>query len=131
MRGISNFLGHLGIVAGIYDELGVARVVDSCLPKNRLHRVDNGVVLKALILNGLGFVERRLYMFPEYLEDLAIDRLLGNGVSAKDFNDDVIGRFLDSVRSFGSTELFNQIIVEVMKGAVFWDEPIACGHYQF
>lgn len=70
-------------------------------------------------------------MFPEYLEDLAIDRLLGNGVSAKDFNDDVIGRFLDSVHSFGSTELFNQIIVEVMKGAVFWDEPIACGHYQF
>jgi len=119
VKATSNFLGHLGIVAGFYDELDIAPVVDSCLPKNRLHKIDNGVVLKALILNGLGFVERRLYMFPEYLEDMAVDRLLGEGVSAKDFNDDVLGRFLDGVYSYGSTELFNRIIVEVMKGRCF------------
>jgi transposase len=116
LRATSEFLGHLGIVAGVYDELGLAGVVDACLPKNRVHKVDNGVVLKALILNGLGFTERRLYMFPEYLEDMAVDRLLGEGVCASDFTDDVLGRFLDGVHLYGSTRLFNQMILEVMKG---------------
>lgn len=119
LRATCEFLGHLGIVAGVFDELGIMGVVDACLPKSRAHRVGNGVVLKALTLNGLGFVERRLYMFSEYLEDTAVGRLLGEGVCASDFTDDVLGRFLDSVYSYGSTRLFNQIIVEIMNGGCF------------
>ncbi len=103
----------------MFDELGIADVVDRCLPKNRVHRVGNGVVLKALTLNGLGFVERRLYLFSEYLQGMAVDRLLGEGVSANDFSDDVLGRFLDSVYAYGSTRLFNRIILEIMKNRCF------------
>lgn len=115
LKATSKFLGHLGIVAGVYDELGIAKVIDACLPKNRVHRLDNGDVLKGLILNGAGFNERRLYLFSKYFEDLPVERLFGEGVGASDFSDDVIGRFLDSVHDYGSTGLFNTLMLDMMK----------------
>jgi transposase len=30
-----------------------------------------------MILNGLGFVERRLYLYPDFFEGIAVKRLLG------------------------------------------------------
>lgn len=108
-------LDHLGIVAGIFDEIGISEVIDSLIPKNRDHKLSHSNILKALVLNGLGFSERRLYIFPEYFDGLAVDRLFGDGISPGDFNEDVIGRSLDRIKSFGSTELFNEIVLKAMK----------------
>ena len=108
-------LDHLGVVAGIFDEIGISEVVDYLIPKNRDHKLSHSIIIKALILNGLGFLERRLYIFPEYFEGLAVDRLFGEGISPGDFNEDVIGRTLDRIKSFGSTELFNEIVLKVME----------------
>lgn len=119
MRVSSTFLGHLGLVAGCFDELGISSVIDGRLPKNRVHKLDNGVVLKAMLLNGLGFVERKMYLFPEYYGDLPVERLFGVGVQAGDFSDDVLGRFLDRVYEYGATRLFNDIVLDVMKRVSF------------
>lgn len=111
----SKMLDHLGLVAGCFDEFSVADIVDSRLPKNRRHRLGHGVVLKAMVLNGLGFVDRPLYMCSEYFSKLPCERLLGTGVSPEYLNDDVLGRALDSIYEYGATELFNDIVFGVMR----------------
>ena len=75
-------IGHLGIVAGAYDSLQdrLADVIDTALPKTRHHHLSHSRVLKAMVLNGLGFIERRLYLFPDFFDDIAVERLLGEGI---------------------------------------------------
>jgi transposase len=57
-------LDHLGIVAGVFDELGISEVLDEKIPKNRQHKVPHFTIVKAMVLNGLGYTERRLYLLP-------------------------------------------------------------------
>jgi transposase len=72
-------------------------------------------VLEAMILNGLGFVERRLYMYPEFFVDIPLDRLLRKkSITYQDFNDDVLGRTLDAISAYGPTELFNEIATKCL-----------------
>ena len=107
-------IGHLGIVAGAYDSLHIADVIDAALPKTRHHHLSHAQVLKAMILNGLGFVERRLYLFPDFFDDVAVERLLGEGVMREHLNDDVLGRTLDAIAAYGPTELFNEIVASCL-----------------
>lgn len=44
--------------------------------------VSNGKALEAMILNGLGFVNKRLYLIPQFLEDKPVEVLQGEGVEA-------------------------------------------------
>lgn len=107
-------VGHLGVVAGAYDSLGIARVIDRAIPKSRHHNLSHSQVVKAMVLNGLGFVERRLYLFPEFFEDIAVERLLGDGITREQLNDDLLGRTLDAIAEYGHTELFNEIVAECL-----------------
>jgi len=68
-------IGHLGIVAGAYDSLQIADVIDTALPKTRHHHLSHSRVLKAMILNGLGFIERRLYLFPDFFDDIIVNNV--------------------------------------------------------
>lgn len=54
-----------------------------------------------MVLNGLGFVERRLYLYPEFFLDIVGDRSLGDGVTPDHLNDDVLGRTLDAIATYG------------------------------
>ena len=85
-------VGHLGIVAGAYDSLGIADVIDTAIPKTRHHNLSHSQVVKLMALNGLGFIERRLYLFPEFFDDIAVERLLGEGITTDQINDDLLGR---------------------------------------
>ena len=60
-------LGHLGIVAGIFDALKIAEVIDRVLPKQGSNNLPHSIIIKAMILNGLGFTHQRLYLFPNFL----------------------------------------------------------------
>lgn len=75
IEGSNISLGHLGIVADAFDTLGIAAVIDRAIPKTRQHHLTHGEVVKAMVLNGPGFVERRLYLYPEFFSDIAVDRL--------------------------------------------------------
>ncbi|MEI6292630.1 MAG: IS1634 family transposase, partial [Methanomicrobiales archaeon] len=70
--------------------------------------------IKAMTLNGLGFIERRLYLFPKFFDDIAVSRLLGPGISRDQLNDDVLGRTLDAIAEYGPTELFNEIVAKCL-----------------
>ena len=78
-------------------------------------KVNTGKVVKAIILNGLGFVSRPLYLFPEFFKDKAVEHLIGEGIKAEDLNDDKIGRVMDKLYKYGLTKLFLIIALEVVK----------------
>jgi transposase len=107
-------LDHLGLVAGVFDLLDIADLIDDRIPKIGNHNLEHSEIIKAMILNGLGFVGQRLYLFPEFYEKLPVERLLGEGVTASDLNDDALGRTLDSIYAYGPTELFNDVSLKVM-----------------
>jgi len=56
-------IDHFGIVAGIFDQLDIAEVIDDKIPKIRHHKLAHSEVIKAIIINGLGFPPRG-YTFP-------------------------------------------------------------------
>ena len=125
IEGSNVLLSHLGLVAGAYDSLGICDVIDSVIPKTRPNILSHGAVVKAMILNGLGFVERRLYLFPEFFTDIPTFRLLGAGITPEHLNDDTVGRTLDAIAAYGSTELFNEIVLNCLLKS---DYGIYCLH---
>lgn len=112
-------IGHLGLVAGVFDELGISGVIDEALPKTRDHILPHSAVVKAMVLNGLGFNERRLYIFSRFFDNLSTEQLLGPGITPEHLNDDVLLRTLDRIYEYGSTDLFNRIAVHLLRKIQF------------
>ena len=59
-------IDHLGIVAGIIDEIGLVEAVNELIQSPAQSQVSLGHVLKAMIINGLGFVSAPLYLFEQF-----------------------------------------------------------------
>lgn len=108
-------LDHLGIVAGIIDEIGLVEQINKILGNHPQSKVSAGQVVKAMILNGLGFVSGTLYMFPKYMESKACEHLLGEGVLPEYLNDDRLGRVLDQLYLKGLSEIFTRIALAAVK----------------
>ena len=106
-------IDHLGIVAGTYHKLGLAQIIDRALPKTGQHHLSSSQILLALLLNGLGFTERRLYLFPDYCQHIDLERLVGPGVTPKQLNESVIGRLLDQIHAYGPTKLFTDLVTQM------------------
>ncbi len=88
-------LDHLGIVAGVCREIGLAEFLDEQAAGSR-QKVSVGTATVAMVLNGLGLSNRRLYLLPRFFENKPLERLLGvSGIEAADLNDDCLGRTLD------------------------------------
>jgi transposase len=102
-------IDHLGIVAGIVDEIGLVEQVNELLGTHPQAVVSLGQVLKAMILNGLGFLSAPLYLFSQFFEGKAIEHLFGAGVEAHHLNDDRLGRALDRFYDYGVTKLFTTL----------------------
>jgi len=104
-----------GIVCGILDELEIGSIIDEVLPKVGQHKLAHSIVIKAMILNCLGFTDSRLYLYSQYFENLPVERLLGPGVSASDLTDDVLGRTLDKIYEADPTQLFMKLSMKMME----------------
>ena len=103
-------LDHLGLVAGMCDEIGISQMIDSvCGPQARNKHLTYGQCVKAMILNGLGFVGRTLYLYSEYFEDKPVDLLLGTPAEPEHIDDNVLGRTLDKLFEIGVSELYTKI----------------------
>ena len=107
-------IDHLGLVAAGIRKLGIIEFFEKKLPKDRQHKVSHGQSIASMILMGLGYVNRRIYLTPEFFRGKSIERLIGEGLTAEDFNDDVIGRSLDAIYEYGATELFLELILEIL-----------------
>jgi transposase len=104
-RYVVEHLNHLGIVAAVCREIGVADWLDQQEPGNR-QQVSVGTATVAMVLNGLGFSNRRLYLVPQFFADKPVEHLLGSGIMAEDLNDDCLGRTLDWLYAHDVTRLF-------------------------
>lgn len=109
-------LEHLGLVAGMVDELGIAELIDQLIAQDRTQRqVSIGQAVKAMILNGLGFANRRLYLTPHFFQNKPTERLIAPGVQAEHLHDDTLGKALDALHRFGVSELFTLISHQAMQ----------------
>ena len=108
-------LDHLGLVAGIIDEIGIVEIINEQVSIERGEIVTAGQVVKAIILNGLGFVSRALYLFPQFFEDKATEHLLGEGIEPKHLNDDKIGRVMDKLYQLDVSGIFLLISLAAVK----------------
>lgn len=101
-------LDHLGIVAGICQQIGLIEQIDARVPRTG-RTVSVGEAVQAMVLNGLGFVGRALYLTPEFYANKPVDLLIGEGIRAEDLNSDSLGKALDRLYEAGITELFAAI----------------------
>ena len=63
------------------DELGIVERIDGMIAQAEEKRtVSLGTAVKAMMLNGLGFVNRALYLTPQFFRDKPLERLLGEGI---------------------------------------------------
>ena len=103
-------LDHLGLVAGMFEELGITEVLDHATQQDpEMRIVTVGHAVKAMVLNGLGFVNQQLYLVPHFFQNKPLPRLIAPGIEARHLNDDTLGRALDTLYETGLTELYSLI----------------------
>lgn len=104
----TKILNHLGLVSAMVDELGIVESIDRVLPKDPEKQiVSYGKAVKAMILNGLGFNQRVLYLTPHFFKDKPVEQLMGEGIEARHLNDDLLGRTLDEIFTYNPTRLYS------------------------
>lgn len=108
-------IDHLGIVAGIIDCIGLVEIINELIGQEKGEKVSPGNVVKAMIMNGLGFVSKPLYMFPQYFETIACEHLIGAGVKPEYLNDDKLGRVMDKLFIKGLDTIFFIIALKAAK----------------
>jgi transposase len=104
-------LDHLGII----DQMGLEARTNACLGQHPQQIVSPGQGLKAMILNGLGFVSAPLYLYEGFFLGKATSHLLGTGIEPQHLNDDTLGRLLDKVWDYGASELFSLIAMDAYR----------------
>lgn len=119
-------LDHLGLVSGIAQDLGLIALIDekiACDPKSR---ISYGQVVLGMLLNGLGFTSRPMYLSPQFFANKPLDLLIGSGIEASDLGDYQLGKTLDAIYEYGCSKLF-----EELGSAIFLKEGLETrvGHY--
>jgi len=110
----------------MFDELGIASAVDAAITQDMDQRkVSVGQALKAMVVNGLGFANQRLYLVPQFFKGKPVEALIGPGVEAADLNDDALGRALDAIFDADPTTLYGIIASTAMQRLALTGY---CGH---
>ena len=104
----TQILAHLGLVAGMFDELGIGDVLDQATHQNpEMRDLTVGEAVKAMGRNGLGCINQALYLVPRFFQTKPTSRLISPRVTFKQLNDDALGRALDTLYVVGVTELYS------------------------
>jgi transposase len=100
-------IDHLGIVASVMDEIGLVEQIDRLLGgSHEQEHLSSGQLVKAMILNGLGFLSAPLYLFQEFFEGKATEHLIAPGVKPHHLYDDKLARTLDKLFDADLTRVF-------------------------
>ncbi|NRB06715.1 MAG: DUF4277 domain-containing protein [Richelia sp.] len=66
-------------------------------------------MVKAIILNGLGFISAPLSLFEKFFEAIVTELFLGEEIQPEHLNDELLGRVLDKLYDAGLTEIFIRV----------------------
>jgi len=103
----SENLDHYGLVAAVCKDLGIAEKINKALgPGDPQRQVSAGISVVAMILNGLGFTNRRLYLTPQFFANKPVEKLLGKGIQASMLTAHTLGQTLDEISRYGVSKLF-------------------------
>jgi transposase len=92
----------------MFEELGITEVIDKAPQQDPAMRiVTAGHAGKAMVLNGLGFINQPLYLVPHFFQNKPLSRLIAPGIQASHRNDDTLGRALDTLYETGVTALYS------------------------
>ncbi|MBF0363663.1 MAG: IS1634 family transposase, partial [Oligoflexia bacterium] len=106
----AQILDHIGIASDVIEELRLVKIIDSIIPKKASHyRITHGQAVKAIILSGLGFQDRRLYSVDRFFKNRPVDVIFGKDITWDYFSDDALGETLDRIYKFGVDKFFSEI----------------------
>jgi transposase len=108
-------IDHLGIIAGIIDDIGIVDIINKRVGEHSQEQVSAGHVVKALILNCMGFLSAPLYLFHQFFIGKGTEHLLGDGIKAEYLNARRIGRVLDKLYQQGITTIFMTMAVSAVQ----------------
>ncbi len=111
---VNERLDHLGVVAGVCQEIGLAAYLDRLAGETN-HHVSMGTATVAMIGNGLGFSHRRLYLVPQFFANKPVEHLLGPGIEAADLTDECLDRTLDWLYAQDPTQVCAGIATQARK----------------
>jgi transposase len=100
----------------MFDELGLGDVIDQATQHDpQMRDLTAGEAVKAMVLNGLGFVNHALYLVPRFFHNKPTSQLISPRVTADQLNDDALGRALDTLYAYGVTELYTLLAARAAK----------------
>ena len=108
----SKDLDHLGIVSAMCDEIDLVNTIDRLIPPDPKAVLTTGECVKLMVINGLGFTSRPLYLEAQFYEGKPIERLLGRKCESVEISDDRLGRALDRCYNLGCDTLFASIALK-------------------
>ena len=106
-------IDHLGIVAGVIQDLGIIEMIDSRITPDKREEITTGEAIAGMIINGLGFSDRPMSLTPQFFEGKALDALIREGITPDMLNRFKLGRSLDDVYCYGCDLLFSEIALGV------------------
>jgi len=111
----SKIMDHLGLVMGMCKELNLIEIIDEAIPSDSADKIlSTGTGVVGMVLNGLGFVNKRLYMVNHFFESKPVSKLFEIPyLKSEHFNDDALGRILDRIYAYGVSEMYHIISKKV------------------
>lgn len=102
-------VAHLPFVRAVVDQLGILPAIEARCPKHALNRVSDADCVLALVLNVL-CGRPALYRMDEWLGQLDVEVLFGQGTEAEAFNDTRLAEALDHVDEAGTDTILADIV---------------------
>ena len=107
-------LGSHGLIAAMFDELGIAKAIDEVVPWHEKSEISLGNLVKAFTLNGLNIKARPIFRIADNFAEQDLYQLFepDSGVCYEKLNDDRFGRCLDALHEFGVSPLFGLVVAQ-------------------
>ena len=68
-------IGHLGLIASIFDNFCLTEKIDALLPKrSNNQKINHAQAIQSMVYLGLGFSRKRLYSATSFFEDRPVKR---------------------------------------------------------
>jgi hypothetical protein len=100
----SQVLDHLGLVAGMFDELGIGEILDQAPHHNpELRALPVGEAVNAMVRNGLGWSTQARSLVPRCFDHTPTDQLVSPRVTSRPLNDAALGRAVETLEAHGVT----------------------------
>jgi transposase len=106
-------MDHHGLVVAMCHDLKIAERINHRLLPDLQRKLTPGIAAIAMIINGLGFTNRTLYLAHRFFESKPVEQLLGVNLEAKDITDHALGRALDDIAQYGASKLFAEVAFEI------------------